>query len=260
MKTIIHKSFAGTFLITVLSATTAFAQQGYEFEVYGADVGHPGAMELELHTNYVPEGVRDAEEGTFSTHRAYRSSLELSGTVNSWLRASAYLTLNKRRDSDLSYVGNRVRLTAIAPQSWKLPFDLGLANELVFTQPGYAEYRSAYELTPILGKKIGSFSLALNPAFEIGLSGTDEHEIEFEPRGKLKYEFGDEAAVALEYYAGLGAISESYPLSAQRHQLFGRVEKEISNGFEIGFGVGRGLTRSSDKWVIATVFELEFPR
>ena len=39
-----------------LLATSAQAQQGYEFEVYGTGISPRGSSELELHTNFVPSG------------------------------------------------------------------------------------------------------------------------------------------------------------------------------------------------------------
>ena len=74
-----------------LLATSAQAQQGYEFEVYGTGISAKGNSELELHTNFVPSGsqLADDAEGR-ATHRAIRSSLELSTGLASWLEASLY--------------------------------------------------------------------------------------------------------------------------------------------------------------------------
>lgn len=237
-------------------ATSASAQQGYEFEVYDANIGRTGSTELELSSNYVATGVTESDEGVHPTHHASRSSLEISRTLVSWLQATGYVTANARPSHGLSYVGNRLRLTAIAPPSWHLPVDVGLANEVVYARPGFAEYQWAYELSPILSKSFGAVSLAFNPAFERGLSGSGEHHIEMEPRGKIGYGFGDDASVAIEYYAGLGGIGEGYTVARQRHQLFTKIEGEMSPRIEAAFGIGRGLTRSSDKWVITAALEL----
>src|SRR5712671_504192 len=168
-----------------LFATTARAQQGYEFEVYGASVAPVGVGELELHTNFVPSGSRrvDDSEGR-ATHRALRSSLELSTGLASWLEASLYAVSYARNGAGVQYVGNRARLTAVAPHSWRLPFDAGLSQELGYARPGFAENRWAYEVTPIIGKAMGNVSFLINPAFERGL-GTGQHEWEFEPRARL---------------------------------------------------------------------------
>lgn len=81
-----------------LLATSARAQQGYEFEVYGADVPARSARELELNMNFVPSGSRMADNAQGrATHRAVRSSIELSTGLLSWLEASLYaVTLCER--------------------------------------------------------------------------------------------------------------------------------------------------------------------
>jgi len=253
------RTFA-VFGLLLLVAKSASAQQGYEFEVYDAGIGAKGSTEIELSSNYVADGLTESDEGLFPTHHASRSSFEFSRTLNSWLRGSAYISANARPGQGLKYVGNRVKLTAISPSSWKLPFDLGLANEIVYTRPGFAEDRWAFEITPIIAKDIGPLELVLNPAFERGLGGSGEHHIEMEPRGKVEYGFGDDGAVALEYYAGLGGIGEGYAVAQQRHQLFAKVEGEISRSLEAAFAIGRGLTRSSDRWVLSAAFEYKIGR
>ncbi|MEO8192399.1 MAG: hypothetical protein ABI681_01025 [Gemmatimonadales bacterium] len=236
---------------------TAGAQHGYEFEVYGTDIGRKGSSEIELHTNFVPDGLKEAEESQLPSHRAVRSSFEFAHTLNSWLQASLYASGFAGPDRGLSFVGNRLRLTAVAPSKWGLPFNLGIANEISYARPGFSENRWAYELTPIIAKSFGNLSLTFNPAIERGLGRNSHHDIEVEPRGKAAYQLGDEATLSVEYYAGLGGIGEGYAVRDQRHQLFTRVKGEVAPRLEVGVGIGRGLTPSSDRWVIATVFEYE---
>jgi hypothetical protein len=239
-------------------AASAQAQQGYEFEVYGASVAPVGGGELELHTNFVPSGSQlvDDSEGR-ATHHALRSSLELSTGLASWLEASIYAVSYARNGAGLQYVGNRARLTAVAPRSWNLPFAAGLSQEVGYARPGFAENQWAYEVTPILGKEMGNISLVLNPAFERGL-GTGEHEWEFEPRAKLDYGLGDEESIGLEYYSVFGPVTGFDPRSHQRHQLFATGKTELSSRMEGAIGIGRGLTRNSDRWVVATQLEVKF--
>ena len=242
----------------LLFATSARAQQGYEFEVYGASVARVGGGELELHANFVPSGSQrvDDAEGR-ATHRALRSSLELSTGLASWLEASLYAVSYARNGAGVQYVGNRTRLTAVAPRGWNLPFDAGLSQEVGYARPGFAENRWAYEITPILGKTMGNVSLLLNPAFERGL-GTGEHEWEFEPRARLDYALGDEEAIGLEYYSVFGPVTGFDPRSHQRHQLFATGKTELPSGMEGAIGIGRGLTSNSDRWVVSTKLEVKF--
>lgn len=249
-----------TFAISTLCllAVSAQAQQGYEFEVYGTGLSVRGTGELELHTNFVPTGsqLADDAEGR-ATHRAFRSSLELSTGLASWLEASLYAVSYARSGAGFQYVGNRARLTAVAPPRWNLPLDVGLAQEIGYARPGFAENRWAYEITPILGKSLGSVSLLLNPALERGL-GTGNHEWEFEPRARVGYALGDEEALGIEYYSVLGPVSNFDASGHQRHQLFATAQTELPSGLEGAIGIGRGLTGNSDRWVITTRLELKF--
>ena len=239
-------------------AAPAQAQQGYEFEVYGTDIQARGTAELELHTNFVPSGAQlfNGPDGR-ATHRAFRSSLELSTGLSNWLEASFYTVSYARTGTGIAYVGNRARLTAVAPAKWELPFDAGVSQEVGYARPGFAENQWGYEITPILGKELGRVSLLVNPAFERGL-GAGEHEWEFEPRGALNYALGDEEAIGLEYYSVLGPVSGLDERSRQHHQVFATGKIELPGGIEAGLGIGRGLTRNSDRWVIATRLEVEF--
>jgi len=250
------RTIVGFFAILLL-ANRAEAQQGYEFEVYGTDVPAKGAGELELHTNFVPSGAQlvDDPEGR-ATHRALRSSLELSTGLTSWLEASLYAITYARSGAGVQYVGNRARFTAVAPSKWGLPFDAGLSQEIGYARAGFAENRWGYEITPILGKELGKVSLLLNPAFEKGLGADGKWE--FEPRAQIGYALGDERSVGIEYYSVLGPVSRLDSVSHQRHQLFVTGKTELTSGVEAGLGIGRGLTRNSDRWVIISRVELEF--
>jgi hypothetical protein len=245
-------------LFSLSLAASAQAQQGYEYEVYSTDLSKPGSGELELHNNFVASGSQqvDSPDGR-ATHRALRSSLELSAGITNWLEAAVYTVGYARSGAGFEYVGNRGRLTAAAPRSWKLPIELGLSQEVGYARSGFAESRWVYEFVPIVGKKFGDASLVLNPAFERAISGA-EREWEFEPRARLAYALDGDEGVALEYYSVLGPISRFDERSHQIHQLLATAETELPGGIEAGFGVGRGLTTNSDRWIITTKFEIGF--
>jgi hypothetical protein len=244
----------------VIPFAAARAQQGYEFEVYGTDLTHPGTIELELNTNYVASGQKAADEGLFPTHHMIRSSFEIGTGLTSWLEGSVYILASRRPGSAAAYVGNRLRLTAAAPKEWNLPFDLGVTQEVGYARPGFAENRWTYELSPMIGRTWGSLAVVANPSLERGLGNPIERAIEFEPKGKISYAFGDEGSLSLEYYSSLGPTSGFDPLAGQKHQVFVAVEKELWSRWELAASVGRGLTSSSDRSVIATRVEYRIGR
>lgn len=234
------------------------AQEGYEYEVYSTHIEAPRASTLELHTNYVQSGRREVDEGRFPTQGALRSSLELSHGLNRWLEGSVYLVGGVFRGAGTEYVGNRLRLTAVAPSQWNLPFDLGVSQEVGYARTGFGEHNWMYELSPIIGKSFGRFSLLVNPALERGFDGEGENELELEPRAKASYEFGDEGALSLEYYGAVGPATRFEPAYEQHHQIFATFQAELGHRWEIGGGIGRGLTRESDRTVLTTKIEYHF--
>lgn len=241
-----------------LFAGSARGQAGFEFEVYGPAIPERGSVEVELHTNFVPSGLQmvDALDGRAS-HRALRSSLELSTGLASWLEGSIYAVIYARNGAGVQYVGNRARLTAAAPKRWRLPFDAGISQEVGYARQGFSEHRWSYEIAPIMGREVGRVSFLLNPTLERGLDAGDT-EWELEPRARLGYAVNDDAALAMEYYGVLGPLSDFDARNHQRHQLFLTGEREFPGGLGASVGIGRGLTANSDRWVVASRLELEF--
>jgi hypothetical protein len=254
------KRYLLTFLAIVLVSplSMASAQKGYEFEVYDTQIKKPGTVEFELNTNFVAAGPKRVDNGLFPTDHMLRSSFEIGTGLTNWLEGSIYTLAARRPNAGASYVGNRVRITAAAPVDWSLPVEFGLTQEVGYARAGFAENRWTYELSPMVGKTWRSVSLVANPAFERSLGDPSAHPIEFEPRGRISYGFGDEGSLSLEYYTSLGPTSGFDPRSEQKHQLFVAAQKELSTRWELAASFGRGLTASSDRNVIATRVEYRF--
>lgn len=242
-------AFSGVFV-----ARDAAAQKGYEFEVYDAKTSARGGGDVELHTNFVALPAAQSDPASAPLRRAFRSALEMSAGINSWLDGSLYVVGYARSGRGLKYVGNRARLNAILPQSAGWPVQLGVSQELGYARTGYAEDRWAYELSPIIQFKAAGLAIVANPAFERSLDG-GAHRVEFEPRGKIARSIGDDATLSLEYYGGIGPVLKAEPAAEQHHQLFASIESELGSRMEASISVGRGFTRNSDRGVIATKIE-----
>ena len=176
----------------------AVAQQGYEFEVYDTQIKKPGTTEFEFNANYVASGPTRVDNGLFPTHHMLRSSFEIGAGLANWLEGSIYVLAVHRPNAGASYVGNRIRTTAVAPVDWNLPVEFGLTQEVGYARAGFAEHRRTYELSPMIAKTWRTVSLVANPAFERSLDGRAAHPIEFEPRGRISYGFGDQGSLSLE--------------------------------------------------------------
>lgn len=237
------------------SATTLKAQKGYEFEVYDTHLAAPKSGGIEFHTNFVAASAPASDAGMVPLRRAFRSAFEISAGLTPWMEASLYTVGYARSGRGLQYVGNRARVTTVLPQKFSGPLRLGLSQEIGYARSGFAEYGWAYEISPIAEAVLGPLSLVVNPALERGLGGPEKHRVEFEPRARMSYAIADEAALSLEYYGGIGPVLGAEPSGEQHHQLFIAAEAEVAKRWEVGLSVGRGLTRSSDRGVIATKLE-----
>lgn len=238
----------------------AEAQRGYEFEIYDTHLTKPGTTEFELNTNFVASGPKQIDVGLLPTAHMLRSSFEIGTGLTNWLEGSIYFLAAHRPNAGVSYVGNRIRMTASAPVGWNLPVEFGLTQEVSYARPGFAENRWTYELSPMIGKTWGSVALVANPAFERSLSGPAARPFEFEPRGRIRYGFGEAGSLSLEYYSSLGPTSRFDPRSEQKHQVFVAIDREFSARWGVAASFGRGLTVTSDRAVIATRLEYRMNR
>jgi hypothetical protein len=54
--------------------------------------------------------------------------------------------------------------------------------------------------------------------------------------------------VGIEYYTDLGPLQHFLPLKEQEHNLYGVVDFKVGD-WDVNFGIGRGLTPGSDRWM-----------
>ncbi len=250
----VSKALVCAFLICTVGARAASAQKGYEFEVYETKIAPRHGGVIELHTNFVAVSAPDHDASSAPLEHAFRSALEVSTGLTSWLEGSLYVVGYARSGRGLQYVGNRARLNALIPQTSTWPVRFGVSQEIGYARSGYAEDRWAYEVAPIVQFDAIGLSFIANPAFERSLD-KGPHRVEFEPRAKVERAIFGDAHVALEYYGGIGPVLRAEPVFEQHHQLFATFETDIGERLEASFSAGRGLTRASDRGVIATKLE-----
>jgi hypothetical protein len=90
--------------------------------------------------------------------------------------------------------------------------------------------------------------LSINPDFPIATKGPDAGSApSFEPDVKVGWDFSKEVQAGIEYYAETGPVKHFDPLSNQHHIIFPAVDLNVSPDWELNFGVGRGLTDTSEQ-------------
>lgn len=78
------------------------------------------------------------------------------------------------------------------------------------------------------------------------------------PAARRARKINKDVAVVLEYYTDLGPPGSFPSFEQQSHQLFAVVDFKVGK-LDIDFGVGRGLTEGSDRWVAKTILTYAYP-
>src|SRR5205823_5964991 len=93
----------------------------------------------------------------------------------------------------------------------------------------------------------GNYELIVNPIVDVGFGR--KGEVTFAPNLRLARNFGEDFALAVEYYTDLGPLAHFLPLKEQGHNIYGVVDFKVSR-FDVEFGIGYGLTKTcSDRWM-----------
>jgi len=222
-----------------------------EIQVYLDDVNEPRELTLELHANYVVEGVPAPDyPGQLPTRHVLQVTPEFSyGIAKNW-DAGLYLLSARAADGTLYGNGAKLRLKYVAPSGgaffWGVNFELGRTSHRV------TESNDNFELRPILGWRSTAWLVALNPIVDAALSAGAGREPVFAPALKVSRTVADGIQVGIEHYAEIGPIHQVPDFNQQNHMLFGALDVQ-KGALDLNFGVGRGLTSASEKWVVKMI-------
>jgi len=115
------------------------------------------------------------------------------------------------------------------------------------------------ELRPIVDKQLGRWYFAFNPTLDRSLHGANQDKgFEFSPNLKFSYDFTKKVTGGLEYYGAAGPLTGFDPLPQQEQQIVPAVDLNLSPRWEINFGVGVGVTRSTDHLLVKSIVGYRF--
>ena len=236
------------------------AQDAFEIQVYGAETAPRKAWELETHLNYIARGTTAFDGPVAPSEHQFHLAVELTRGLTDYWEVTAYLLSAYRPGPGVEYAGWRLRSRVRAPESWRLPVDLGLAAELEFSPAVYDETTAGLEIRPILEKRIGRVQLQLNPVIERALSGTSgEAEWELEPSGRVGVTVSRRVGLSFEYYGKTGLFGGTSG-GGQVHQFYPGVDLHLGDDVELNMGVGVGTTAAANRLVLKSRFEVPLGR
>lgn len=229
-----------------------------EIQVYTDDMDDPGQYGLELHVNYALKGAKEPSfEGEMQSNHRLQVTPEFSYGLTKTLEAGLYLPAALSSDGDLYGNGLRLRLKYIAPREPDARFFWGLNGELGYSARRVSESRAALELRPIIGYRDQGWLISFNPIVGTDLSSGVSNAPKFEPALKVARKTAEGVHAGLEYYGEYGPIHHLLPAAERAHYLYAVVDLE-SKGYEINFGIGRGMENATDQWVAKAIIGFPF--
>jgi hypothetical protein len=251
--------FALLLASVVLLPPWVSAQDNYEIQVYSYDTVPPGQTMIELHSNFTANGSRSTTDGVLPTHHAFHETLEITRGFTPWFEVGFYIFTSARSGNGWSWVGDHVRPRLRAPESWRWPVGVSLSFEAGYQRRQFSADTWTLEIRPIVDRKLGPWYLSFNPTLDHSFHGASSGKgLEFSPNFKVSYDFTPKIAGGVEYYGAWGPLTGLDPLATQQHQIFPTIDLNVSERWELNFGVGLGLTSSTDRLILKAIVGYRF--
>jgi hypothetical protein len=235
------------------------AQNNFEIQVYASETVASGSTMVELHSNVAAEGSTKTIDGLLRTQGAFHETLEITQGWTSWFETGFYVFTSIQPDTTWEWVGDHIRPRVRAPESWRLPIGLSLSAEIGYQRRAFSTDTWTLELRPIVDKQLGPWYISINPVLDRAIKGESTgNGFEFSPAAKVSYSVTPKAAVGLEYYGSLGPVTNFNRAHDQQHQLFPVIDLDLGPKWEFNFGVGFGLTPSTDRLIVKMILGYRF--
>lgn len=247
LKRAVGRATAGLLLLLFCSAP-ALAQTD-EIQVYDAEIAKPGVLNLMVHNNFTPDGLKTPRfPGALVANQTLNGVPEWAYGVTDWFEQGLYLPLYSVANGEGPVLdGFKVRELFVVPHAAERTFFYGVNFEFSYNSTHWESNRSTSEIRPIIGWHLGQFDFIVNPILDNSWTGLKN--LDFAPSVRLAYNVSKTWAVAAEVYSDYGPLKHFLPADEQSQQLFGVVDYK-SDDFNIEAGVGFGLTPASDHLVV----------
>ncbi|MDQ2841692.1 MAG: transporter [Acidobacteriota bacterium] len=249
-------------LVVVLALCVSgavFGQGNYEIQVYGSDTIPAGRTMVELHSNFTVEGFKTTVGGVLPDEHQLHETVEITQGWNSWFETGFYIFTSAGPNQGYKWVGDHIRPRVRVPDSWRWPVGVSISTEIGYQQRIFSTDTWTWEIRPIIDKQLGPWYLAFNPALERSFHGASVHEgVGFAPNFKASYTVTRKFSAGLEYYGSLGSITGFDPFRLQQEQIVPAIDYEFGPKWEFNFGVGVGVTHSTDHLLIKMIVGRRF--
>ena len=235
------------------------AQDNYEIQVYSYDTVAPHRTMVELHSNFTIDGSKTTQDGILPTNHAEHETIEITHGFTDWFETGFYIFTYQRNGNGIQWVGDHIRPRVRVPKEWRWPIGLSLSNEIGYQRRKFSADTWTWEMRPIIDKQIGRWYLDFNPTFDRSLHGESVHQgFIFSPNVKISYDITKKITGGFEYYGSVGPATDFSPISEQQHQIFPTIDLNLSPKWEVNFGLGVGVTRSTDHLIAKMILGYRF--
>jgi hypothetical protein len=246
-------------LSTAGFSSSTCAQENYEIQVYPYETVEPHHTMVELHSNFTFQGSKTSEDGLLPTNHQLHETIEITRGFSTWFETGFYVFTSSQNGHGVQWVGNHIRPRVRIPKEWKWPVGVSLSNEIGYVRRKFSTDTWTWEIRPILDKQLGAWYFAFNPAFERSLHGDSVRQgFTFSPNFKLGYDFTKKITGGFEYYGAVGPATDFFSTGQQQHQIYPTIDLNLSPNWEVNFGLGVGMTRSTDHLVAKMILGYRF--
>jgi hypothetical protein len=241
---------AATLIIGGWMATPVSAQTD-EIQVYNAQIAEPGVINLTIHNNYTPDGLKTAAfPGGVVPNHSWNGVPEWALGLTPWWEAGLYMPLYTLSDGKFELDGFKLRSLFVVPHAADRTFFYGINFEFSFNTRHWDQSKYSQEMRPIVGWRAGRWDFIVNPILDNSWKGLSR--LDFAPESRIDYNVTKIWQVAVEEYDDFGEIRDFNEFVPRTHQIFGVVD---FNGqpINVEVGAGVGLNRYTDGVVLKLI-------
>jgi hypothetical protein len=228
-----------------------------EIQVYLDDMSAPGQFGVDVHNNYVFSGATaPSYPGEQPPSHVFRLTPEFYYGLSDTVELGLYVLTSHAPNAGAKVDGGKVRIKYIAPHDKTQGFFWGANLEVGKTSLRVSPTAWNAELKGIFGYRTGPWTLAVNPNLDWSLS-RGGGPVTLDVDAKVAYALSDKTQVGFETYNELGPLSHLDSLSKNSKTLFVVVDHAFEH-FDFNLGIGKGLTRDADRWVLKFIVGTHF--
>jgi len=254
-----NRNYLFMLMLSGLLSLPLMGQDNYEIQVYGSDTVEPHSTMVEFHTNFTVDGSKSVFAGVQPTNHALHETIEITQGFNEWFETGFYIFTSARSGAGWDWVGDHIRPRFRIPEKWHWPVGVSLSNEIGYQRRSFAVDSWTWEMRPIVDKKLGRWYVAFNPTVDKSIHGENVSKgFEFSPNFKFSYDFNKVISGGLEYYGAIGPIGNFDAIGEQQQQFFPSIDLNVSPDWELNFGLGVGVTHSTDHLIMKAIVGRRF--